>query len=557
MGQLRTMLETVQRQLGRLTATQRLLIGSLAVVMTMALFLVQQYAADPVMVAVAPGATTEEQAEVQSFLEASLIEHQVGPSGELLVPATQRHSVIARLAQSGKLPSDNRLTFDNLVERSQSWRMTNRQQQQMALIARQNELARVVAQMDGVQSAKVIMDVPDRTRIGEPQREPTASVVVFARGGVSQDAVNAIAALVASSTAGLEVESVRVVDGVRSRQLRAQDDGIFTAASYMEWVAGVEQRKRRQLETMLSYIPNVIVTVHAQGDVRREVRTDERIHPEDKGSVILPKRTREETSRIRQGDRAAEPGVRANTQADIALRTGGVVEEDQSTTETEYDTFAGRETRTVEDPGGRPEKINAVISIPRSYVALAMQQASGNEAAEPDAAALEAAFESLRTDIVQQVQKIVDTSSLEAAAAGEVHVSMYTEVAGIAGGASASLFGGGGGAPGLLPVGDLVKTVGIGGLAVLALGLVVVTALRSSRREPLPTAAELVGVPPALDDDMQVFGEAQEADSPLAGVELSEDDLRARKVLDQVTAMVNERPDQAATVLGRWLAETQ
>ena len=109
-------------------------------------------------------------------------------------------------------------------------------------------------------------------------------------------------------------------------------------------------------------------------------------------------------------------------------------------------------------------------------------------------------------------------------------------------------------ATGPLALDQLVKTVGIGGLAVVALALMVVTAVKGNKREPLPTAAELVGIPPALDDGGDLIGEAAEADSVLAGIELTDDELKSRKVMEQVGDMIDNDSKQAATLLSRWVA---
>ena len=61
MDRLRTILGTISAHLGGLTTTHKLLIGSLAVIAAMALFLVAQYAGTPDMVELLPGAPAEAQ----------------------------------------------------------------------------------------------------------------------------------------------------------------------------------------------------------------------------------------------------------------------------------------------------------------------------------------------------------------------------------------------------------------------------------------------------------------------------------------------------------------
>ena len=81
------------------------------------------------------------------------------------------------------------------------------------------------------------------------------------------------------------------------------------------------------------------------------------------------------------------------------------------------------------------------------------------------------------------------------------------------------------------------------------------TAFKANRSDVLPSAEELVGIPPALQDGDGIVGEAMEADSALSGVELSEDELKMRKMREQIAELVSEHPDQAAKVVTRWATE--
>jgi flagellar biosynthesis/type III secretory pathway M-ring protein FliF/YscJ len=51
-----------------------------------------------------------------------------------------------------------------------------------------------------------------------------------------------------------------------------------------------------------------------------------------------------------------------------------------------------------------------------------------------------------------------------------------------------------------------------------------------------------------------MFGEADEAESMLTGIELSEDELQSRKKHEQVASLVSDRPSDAAFILNKWIA---
>ncbi len=58
----------------------------------------------------------------------------------------------------------------------------------------------------------------------------------------------------------------------------------------------------------------------------------------------------------------------------------------------------------------------------------------------------------------------------------------------------------------------------------------------------------------AADD---VFGEANQGDAVLTGIELDDETLQSRKMVDEVTTMVRENPENAAALVKRWMAKSK
>jgi flagellar M-ring protein FliF len=563
MERLRTSLRFTGEQLSKLTVSQRMLIGSLVVVMLMTLFVVSQYTSEPEMAPLVTNATAEELAGVESVLVSSGVSYEI-KGGEVLVEAGRRRSLQAQLTSLGKMPADNTLYFDSLIDK-QSWTRTTLQTHQMNTIAKQNELALIISNMSGVAKASVVMDVPMRRGLGQADRTPTASVTVFG-SGIDQDTVDAVAHLVASSTSNLAIDQIRVIDGTTNRQFRARDDADFRAASYNEHVAKTERYVRDKLLDMVSYIDGAIVTVHAQVDVTREVTTRNAKLAEDDGSVRL--KTNETGEDLNQNERreGGSPGARSNLQASIDGAGGSGTTIEESSADTRWEAAFGEEVKTIEDPRGHALKINAVVNIPRSYfVQVFNESGAAGDAGAEDGEARNTAADPTDTELApvrdaeierirREVQSVVDMSAKHNGMQGDVLVSMVPIVP-EALAATASTGGGvlGAASPGGLMASNLVKTLLLSLLAVFALGMVVFTTLRANRRESLPTAEEIVGVPPALDDHSSILGEAAEADSALPGIELSDEELAVRKMRDQISSMVNERPKRAADLVGHWI----
>jgi hypothetical protein len=267
--------------------------------------------------------------------------------------------------------------------------------------------------------------------------------------------------------------------------------------------------------------------------------------------------------------------VRSNVGASVAGGGGPGETSSESTSETMFMPNVGSERETIVDPKGRPTKINAIVNIPRPYFAAIWTQrqrqaGDGGDGGDGDGAGGLPSDEDLapiiasETDRVRdEVEKLIDTSAQPDGQGtqymGEVVVSMIPsaddlgfETGGVAG-AGTFL-----GIPaGSVSVKETVKTVGLGVLALISLAMLVMTATKAAKREKLPSAEELVGVPKELDENEEILGEAVEANAALDGMELSDEDMRRRSVEQQVGELVSENPDDAARLLGKWIAEEQ
>jgi flagellar M-ring protein FliF len=557
MDRLRRVLETIQEQFRRLSVSQRLLIASLAVIMAMTFFVVSQYAGSPPMVELLPGQPAEAQTRAVSFLQSQGIPFKQR-EGRVYVEPGRQYAVLGQMGESQALPGDSQVLFNNLADR-QSWTMNATQHRQLGQIALQNELARVIRNFSGIRKASVFIDSPDdRHRgLGQAARKPTATVTVFSDGGLSQSTVDAIASMVAGSKAGLEVESVRVIDGATNRQHRARGEQDMYAGQHLEHTVKIESIVRDKLLDMLQYIEGVVIAVNAQVDIRRTETVTRRVLNPGEGSVTAP--TRESTTEITIAGESggAEAGVRSNVGADIARGGRGGPRESEKTTEAELETEWGDERTRIVDPNGRPTKINATVNVPRSYFVRLWQSQNPGVAEDPDQEALAPVIDVEVARLERTIAPIIETQGPQGTEPGSVVVSVAPDAADALG---QPVRAGGGGdlitaatdaSPGGL--GWLLKNAALGGLAIAALLLLAMSLKRATRPVNLPTAEEIVGVPPALASNEDMFGEADEADAVLAGVEMSDEDLQRRKMVEQVASLVDESPEDAARLLQRWV----
>lgn len=563
MNRISALAALVNEQFAKLSASQRLLIGSLAIILVMSLFVVQQYAARPAMVELLPGVATDEQAQAIRVLSTSGIQHEMSAEGQIMVAPSTQFAALAVLTEQQAMPSDGQVLFDNLIEK-QSWTNSMDQNHQLQLVAVQNELAGVISRMKGIRSASVILSVPRRESFSRATTLPSAAVTVFPAAAIGADTVDAIAGLVASSR-GIPIERVTVIDGTTQRSHRARSEDSFTSTTYLEFVRNHERHKHQQIYDMLSsYIDGVIVAVHAQVDTTRRTTTQKQVAPSGQGSSTLLKSERTEDLQRSEPRRGGEPGPRSNTREDVtASASGNAATTTESKTETEFTTEFGTTVEQIIDGRGNATKINAVINIPRPYFVDIWRQQQGAPAddaaqdeapAEPSEADLQPIIDAETMRIQGEVLPLIDTSTGAGSEPGIVQVSMIPTMPRFA------MQGGSTQAGGLINsiggdagVGGLVKNIAIGALALISLGLVFLTAAKSTKQDELPDASELVGIPKALEGEGDLMGEVGEADGALEGVELDDDDMQSRKLLEQVTAMVDEDPETSARLLTRWV----
>jgi len=568
MDQLRRVLDNIRTQLTGLGATQKLLIGSLAVIMLMSLFLVSQYAGRPDMVALLEGAQGQDLSRAARILRTSGITPEVQGS-TLMVPAGTEDLAIARLAENRAMPSDqSTVLFNNLIEK-QSWKNSRVQNEQLFDIATQNQLARWISDFSDIRVAEVVLDVPKPNGLGSGVRMPTAAVTVWTSAGspIPQHTVDAIAELVAGARAGLATTNVRVIDGSSGRAMRPTDPNQTVPTTYLEHALKLENQTRAKMLDLLGYIPGVQVAVSAQVDVTRRSSKQTSYLPENKGTINLITRETGRSETQSSQARGAEPGVRSNQTADINRGKGSTGQSFETTNdESEFQGFAGSKTEVIDDPRGMATHLAVSINVPRGFVAaqIATPAAEGEEATPVSDADVAAKFPEIEAMIRAAVephvrtmtasQSLTDDTITEQVSISMIPIDMTImtrepDEAGFFGGGSSA---GGGGMFGV--GGGLVDKLVIVGLAVFAVLMMVSMVKKAGRKIELPSADELVGIPKALDSDGDIIGEADESDTPMTGIEVDELELNTFKLLEQVNELVVQDAPTAAKIVERWIA---
>lgn len=568
MEPLRRAFGTVRKQVGAMNATHKMLVGCVVVIVLLTLVVIGQVAGRASMVELLPGASAEDQQRALAHLESMGIQSEMGANGRLMVPSGDAARASAGLARANLLPSDKALYFENLLTR-QSWMNSRQVNDQQYEIALRNELARMIASLRGVESARVQLDIPPVQGLGVGVKQPKASVIVKSSDGrpLPQSVVDGVARLVEGSVAGLSLDRVTVTDAATgaNRTVTTADSAAPTLA--LEHAAKVEAQTQAKLQAMLAHIPGVTVTVTASVDVKRSTAQVQTYLPKNEGTVSLPKTNTAVVNTSSETTGAAVPGVQANQSADITRAGSGTgVRTESSDTKEEYDSRFGSKTETIIDPKGQSTSVAVSVNVPSGYVAGLLKSSGGSTApaTTPDEKAVSDKFEKdvkpaiiasltphLRT-MVAQANAGSDPEVVKAMVMDSISVNMVPGEASTAGVPQAAGFLGATGG-GFTLGGGLIEKGVLALLAVTAMGLMFVMVRKAGKKPETPSAEELVGLPPSLEAAGDVIGEAQEGETALAGIEIGASDLEAAKRLEQVSELVGKDPDATAKTLSRWI----
>ncbi len=542
---LKTQLARIQQQLGGLTASQRMLSGTLVVIMVMTLYWWTRYASqadmEPVLnQAIAP----EELSRITNELQAKGIPYKM-QGDRITVPSDRRAEAFATLAYSQLLPHNFKDAFDEMISKSNP---LDPQSKTNVLFnqAKEMNLSQIIRDWPGVAHAFVVIDSTKQRSIGEASIEPSASVNITMRSGMKADKklVDAAAVMVSGAVASVAKGRVHVIiDGV-THHVTNDDDGSYNGGTWLEYVKECDSYFAQKLQKQLFFIDGAMVAVTVDPDfVRKEVK--KRLYGNK--PLVRPLETKSKTEEIStQAAPASEPGVAANTSASITPGAGGG-ETHKSTIESEDVKNLVLPDETVINEIGQSGAANiksASVYVPRSYFVRVYKSRHG-DSQEPD----EAALQTLIAPELEQL-KTSSRACLGLTAEQSLSVAVYSDLmpatpVAAAQPAAASSIG--------LVLGGHVKEIAVGALALISLFMMSTMVKKSS---PAPATVAATPAPkersPLLRPE-EVVAEVGEGDAMLDGMEINEETVKAQQMIDQVDNMVKDNPDAAANLIKRWM----
>lgn len=299
---------------------------------------------------------------VVEWLKGQNIPYQLSNNGHsILIPAKNVYEARLSLAGQG-LPQGGGVGFE--IFDKQSFALTDFVQKVNYSRALQGELARTIASLGPVESARVHLALPEKRLFKDQQKAATASVIIKLAPGkrLNETQIEGIVHLVSSSIEGLEPGKVTVLDQNGNVLSRIGDKGGIGNLSpdMLEYQAQVEQRMENRAQTLLdkSLGPkHAMVRISATLDFSQTEKTEEKFDPEE------PAIRSEQLSEEKSGSEltGGVPGVQSNIEGNANQTAGATPPSSKSQRTTNYE-ISKVVSKTI-NPVGSVSKLSVSVLV--------------------------------------------------------------------------------------------------------------------------------------------------------------------------------------------------
>ena len=492
------------------------------------------------------GVDMREAGAITQLLEQAEIEYELrGDGGSIYVPRSRVLDARMMVSAEG-LPSRGSIGYE-IFDEPDALGQTQFQQNINRLRALEGELARTIASLDGISSARVHLVLPERQLFARETEQPSASIVLgLRRDALAPGQVRAIRNLVASATPGLTTNRVTILDEA-GRLLAAAtngEEGDVTGEGVDARQAAIEERIRRTVTDIVEGVVgagNARVQVSAEMDFSRVSETSERFDPE--GRVVRSTSTSESTAS--NAERAQGVSAGLNTPDAPAGATGAGNQSSDNTSQETVNYEISRTTRTEVSEGGRVRRLSVAVAVDR-----VMAPGEGENAAPTYAARSDEEMQRL----TQLVRSAVGFNA-ERGDVVEVVNAQFARATAPEGGAEA------GGMLDFMGGLDTMRIIEIVAALIASLAFVFFVLrpligglMRGGAAAGAPGAPAIAGgpLPPALPSPDG--GGAAALPEPDSGIDLAQIQGRVRaSSVKKMAEVVTQHPDESAQIIRGWL----
>jgi len=307
----------------------------------------------------------QEAASVTQWLKEEGVAYRLENSGRSIhVPAELVYETRLNLAGQG-LPRQGGVGFE--IFDKQDFGVTKFTQKVNFQRAMQGELARTIAAMEPVKSARVHLVLPEDRLLREQQKPAKASVVLDIEPGRSLDATQtrSIVHLVSGSIEGLDKNRVTVLDtgGRLLSENRANDPGLVMLPDKLKFKNTLESRLEQRVQSLLDRAlgrGNSQVRVTAGLDFTKEDITTEEYDPDS----LVPRSEKITESRSGRERGGGVPGTESNL-GDNQEAGGSMMTESRNSEVINYE--ISKTVKQIQRPVGDIKQISAAVLVADTF----------------------------------------------------------------------------------------------------------------------------------------------------------------------------------------------
>lgn len=292
------MKETINKQFDRLkeywinrTKTQRYIIGGSLLVFLFIIFIIFYFSTKTTFVPLYTNLTPNETGAIKESLDEKGIKSEIAGGGSTIkVPEDQAESLMVELASEG-IPKSGQIDYSFFGENA-GFGMTDNEFNVLKLSAMQTELAELMKTIEGIDQAKVMINLPNKgVFLNDSTEEASASIVLQTEPGYefNEKQIKSLYYLVSKTVPNLPVENIVIrnqfLEYFDLNQDQYAENGV---TQQMQIKKQVERDIQRQVQNMLGTLmgfDKVVTSVTADIDFTQENREENLVSPVDEENM--------------------------------------------------------------------------------------------------------------------------------------------------------------------------------------------------------------------------------------------------------------------------------
>ncbi|MEW6193528.1 MAG: flagellar basal-body MS-ring/collar protein FliF [Bacteroidota bacterium] len=236
------------------------------------------------------GLSADDASKVVDYLGSQKVPYKIDDNGQTIKVAKEK-VYETRLALAGRgIPSSGFIGYEIFDKTTMG--MSEFMQKLNYKRALEGELARTIAQLDGVSGVRVHIVIPQKTIFREEEKLPSASVVLKLKNNtsLSKENITSIVNLICGSVEGLPASKVSIIDTQGRILSNESEDGPLAYASSKQYEVkqSVENYLAKKAQAILDNVVgygNAMVQVNADLNFDQVEKTMEQYDPESQVAI--------------------------------------------------------------------------------------------------------------------------------------------------------------------------------------------------------------------------------------------------------------------------------